>query len=373
MKIGFDAKRLFHNFTGLGNYSRSLVRNLHRYSPESLDLHFYAPKTSDHPRVREFLNSQKYTVHTKGTGPSALWRSYGIRKDLVTEGLDIYHGLSHELPFGIRKTRITSVVSMHDLIFLRYPDFYPYLDRQIYHKKFSYAARHADKIIAISESTKADLVNYFGTDPDKIEVIYQACDEQFYVRKPEEEIRASLNKYQLPDTYLLYVGSVTDRKNLLNLVKAIEILPESIKLPLVIIGQGKSYMSKVKEYIHQKGLEKLFLFCERTDFADFPSIYQQAQAFIYPSFFEGFGIPIIEALWSETPVISSKTSSMPEAGGPGSLYIDPDKVEDISQAIEKVLVDSELAVSMKDTGKTFVQQFHGNQLTNQLLNFYRSL
>lgn len=373
MKIGFDAKRLFHNFTGLGNYSRSLVKNLHRYTEEELELHLYSPRLSEHQRVQEFLNTPAYSVHDKGQNSSILWRSSGIKKDLKQTGIDIYHGLSHELPIGIKGTGIKTVVSMHDLIFLTYPSYYSFIDRQVYNWKFAYAAKHADRVLAISESTKKDLIHYYQTAPEKIEVLYQACDEQFYEKKTPVEIQACQKRHKLPESYLLYVGSIIERKNLLQIVKAIELLPTSLKVPLVILGHGKAYLEKVRTYIARKGMESLFVFCEQVPFSDFPAIYQQARMFIYPSFYEGFGIPIIEALWSETPVISANTSSLPEAGGPDSLYIDPNEPAELADAIEKILTDDQLSQEMSLAGKAYVQKFHGRSLSQELVKIYKSL
>ncbi|MEL6251303.1 MAG: glycosyltransferase family 1 protein [Bacteroidota bacterium] len=369
MKVGFDAKRLFHNFTGLGNYSRSLLSNLSQYANKEWELHLYSPKLPSHVRVQEFL-TEPYHQHN---GKGMLWRSRGICKDLQRDGIDIYHGLSHEIPIGLGEKGIKSVVSMHDLIFLHHPHLYPFIDRKIYNWKFKYAAEHADKILAISESTKADLIHFYQTPEEKIEVLYQACDEQFYRLNSRAENQLILDKHQLPKDYLLYVGSIIERKNLLGLVQAIEMLPADLKIPLLIVGEGKSYKQKVQEYIAQKKLEKLFVFCEGVPFADFPALYQEAKALIYPSHFEGFGIPVIEALWSHTPVITSQTSSLPEAGGPNSLYIDPKKIEEISAAIGKVLTDEKLASQMIEKGADYVKRFHGKTLTKQLENIYNSL
>ncbi|MEM6803378.1 MAG: glycosyltransferase family 1 protein [Bacteroidota bacterium] len=370
MKIGFDAKRLFHNFTGLGNYSRSLIRNLSQYANEDIDIHLYTPKTSLHQRLSYFRDN--YPVHTNAD-KKILWRTKRIVSDLLKDKMDIYHGLSHEIPWGIGRKGIKTLVSMHDLIFLRYPDFYPLIDRRIYDWKFRYAAKHADQVLAISESTKADLVSYYNISPQKVQVLYQACDEQFYHLYEQDELEKCLEKHKLPAQYLLYVGSITERKNLLGLVQAIELLPSSLQIPLVILGQGKAYKAKVQEYIERKALGKLFVFCEDVPFADFPHIYQAAKALIYPSFFEGFGIPIIEALWSKTPVICSSTSSMPEAGGPDSLYINPAMIEDIAVAIQRLLEDEQLPNEMREKGYEYVQKFHGQKLSLELLEVYKHM
>jgi glycosyltransferase involved in cell wall biosynthesis len=371
MKIGFDAKRLFNNFTGLGNYSRALVYGLNEFYPEN-DLFLFTPRIIPNEEVKSFLDSSRYKVVSPRRN-SSFWRSFGCVKDINNLKLDIYHGLSHELPFGILKTKAKSVVTVHDLIYITYPFDFSLFDRQIYKLKSLYACQKADKIIAVSNSTKNDIINYFNISDSKVEVVYQSCHHSFKEMLNEEERREVLRKNDLPHNYMLYVGSVIERKNLLNLVKAIKLLKKENIPPLVVIGKGKKYLYKVKEYVKEHGLEKMVIFTSGISFVDLPAIYQNAKIFIYPSRYEGFGIPIIEALWSKTPVITSDISSLPEAAGPGAFYCNPESAESISEGIQKILSDKAYSDELVVKGFEHVQQFEDKNNADKLMEVYKSI
>ena len=367
-RIGFDAKRLFNNFTGLGNYSRTLVQNLANYFPEN-DYYLFTPKVVKNGETQFFLNSPLFTVQQPRHGWPAWWRTAGIKKDLRKHHIQLFHGLSHEIPVGIRKTGIKSVVTIHDLLFKRFTGQYNAADRYIYDLKFRYACRNADRIIAISEATKTDIMNDYGIPEEKIRVVYQSCNERFMQERSNRTIDQMLAKYNLPRDYLLYVGAIVERKNLLGVVKALEILPASVDLPLVVVGRGGQYEMEVKNYLSAANLAGRVLFIQ-PDFADLPPLYQQADVFVYPSFGEGFGIPILEALFSETPVVTSNLSSLPEAAGPHSCLIDPASPEAIAAGIEKVLTDSDYRSTMIREGYQYAQRFKGEPLTRQLMGIY---
>ena len=371
LRIGFDAKRLFTNYTGLGNYSRTLVRNLAEYYPEH-SYSLFSPRIQDNSETRFFLTSPFFNVYTPGQRAGAYYRSFGIKKALKKYKIQLYHGLSHEIPFGIRSTGVRSIVTIHDLIFRKYPRQYKFVDRNIYDLKFSYACLHADRIIAISECTKKDIVEYYQMDPDTIEVIYQSCHDRFMQEKSPKILEQISGKYQLPEQYLLYVGSVIERKNLLGIVKAIQQLPSELKLPLVVVGQGMAYKKNVQRYIYSHNLEKWVIFIDVLP-EDLPAIYQKATIFIYPSLYEGFGIPVLEALFSKTPVITSNISSLPEAGGPHSWQVDPNDPGQIAMGIEKILTDEDLRKKMIQKSFEYAQKFLGGKLTAQLLNLYQKV
>lgn len=370
LRIGFDAKRAFCNTTGLGNYSRSVITSLAQHYPDYKYI-LYTTKAPKNERTAGLWNP----VFSRVTPPmpflKSLWRSRLILSRLVKDKLDIYHGLSHELPVGIHKTGIKTVVTIHDLIFLRYPGYYKAIDRKIYERKIKYACRHADLVIAVSEQTKRDLISFFSVPPGKIEVVYQACDPVFQQRKDQQGLRSVKEKYQLPDRYLLSVGTIEERKNLLLTVKAL--LHTPLDIPLVVIGKVTSYALEVKQFIKENGLESRILFPERVAFEDLPAIYQQASIFIYPSRFEGFGIPILEALYSGVPVIAATGSCLEEAGGPGSRYVDPDDVTGMSTAINNILSDKLLQTEMIKSGLSFAARFSEQDHAAQLIRHYSDL
>lgn len=370
-RIGYDAKRLFNNFTGLGNYSRTLLQDLAIYQPDN-EYFLYTPKLTSNSETQHFLKSPMYTVHTPRHPFAAYWRTWGIKRDLKRHDIDIFHGLSHEIPLGLPLTGIKSVVTMHDLIYKRHPELYPWLDRHLYDYKYRYACEQADCIVAISESTKRDIVEFYGIAPDKIKVIYQSCHERFARDRSQKTIDHVLKKYALPSEYLFYVGSVIPRKNLLNIVKAMRLLPPALQLPLVVVGEGQAYYDTVKDYIRAHGLTQRVHFI-RPDFVDLPALYQQADIFLYPSFYEGFGIPILEAMLSEAPVITSNVSSLPEAAGPDSALVDPHSPEAIAEAIERILTDTVYRQNMVRKGFEYARRFNGEDLTQQLMGVYETV
>ncbi len=375
-KIAFDAKRIFNNQTGLGNYSRTLLDNLYRFFPEQAYL-LYTPRLPD----RSNKYAEQFTTKTANTRFKHIWRSYSIRKDLERDAIDLYHGLSNEIPFWLKNTK--TVVTIHDVIFKVLPHTYPQLDRWLYEEKTKYACKYAHKIIAISEQTKADLIKFYGTDPTKIEVIYQPCQPIFYEEeKVVDKLGDNFSLFpnlnylnELPSAYILYVGSIIERKNLLSVVKAIQQLPESQRIPLVVVGNGKRYKKKVQTYIIENHLEKWIIWItDLTSVQALKHIYEKAQLLIYPSYYEGFGLPIVEAMLCGIPVITSNVSALKEAGGDAAKLIDPNDVPAMSAAIQEILGDSNLQRWMGEKGRSAaLKKFDPKRLTAEVMKVYQRL
>ena len=372
MKIGFDAKRAFHNFRGLGNYSRTLLDGLAKYFPENEYVLFTPPFKDE--RANAFMRTH---ANFKIVGPEgilktvpSLWRSVLLARDLKHEDLDIYHGLSHELPPFV-KARTKCVVTMHDLIFLRYPEFFPWIDRKIYFRKFTHSIERADLILAICEQTKNDLMEILKAPEQKIVVAYQSCDPIFYAGHPETENNEVIRRYGIQKEFILSVGAFEERKNQLGLIEAYKCLKED--LDLVFIGKGAAYKKLMQAKLREHGLENRAHFLENVLHQDLPHFYQQALVMVYPSFFEGFGLPIVEALFSGCPVVTSEGSCFPEAGGPKTLYVNPKKTDDLAEAIQKILRSSELRQDMIQSGRDYVQRFHQMKTTQHLMARYREV
>ncbi|AYF44187.1 glycosyltransferase, group 1 family protein [Halobacteriovorax sp. BALOs_7] len=376
MKIGFDAKRAFHNFRGLGNYSRDLIASLSRYHTEH-SYYLFTPDFNDDRAIHWLdqynnLNVVRPKDFVSRKFPAS-WRSFKVAQEAKDLELDIFHGLSHELPQGIEKTGIKTVVTIHDLLFLRFPQNFKWLDRQVYFKKIKYATEVADVVIAICEQTKTDLINYLGCPAEKIRVVYQTCNPRFYSPIPVEKQVATVERYGIHDKFILYVGAIEPNKNTMTLVKAYADLKKSINHKLVIVGNGGKYKKQVESYIHSKGLEDRVIILSNVTNDDLPAFYQRSDLFCFPSFFEGFGIPIIEALFSKTPVITSKGSVFPEAGGPNTIYVDPNNKQELSEQISNVLTNHDLAFEMVEMGRNFVEKFHRRQTAQNLVDLYNSL
>lgn len=371
MNIGFEAKRVFHNKTGLGNYSRDLIRILSTYFPEN-NYFLYNPKKNkeslfitQNTNVIEKLPSNLIDKQLKN-----IWRQKTVIRDLLKDNITLFHGLSGEIPTGLKKNKIKSVVTIHDLIFLRYPELYSVIDRKVHLIKFKKAAKNADLIIAISEQTKKDIMFYLGIDSSKIKVIYQGCQsvfKEFYSEKEKEEVAI---KFNLPSKFILNVGTIEARKNALTIVKSIK----NTNLTLVLIGKETAYADKIKEYIKDNNLEGKVIFLKGLSNRELAIVYQLACIFVYPSIFEGFGIPIIESLYSKTPVITSGQGVFPEAGGPNSLYLENMYDEDeLYIKINSILQNENLKTQMVEKGFEFVQKFNDEIIAKEVIEAYSSL
>jgi glycosyltransferase involved in cell wall biosynthesis len=372
MKIGFDAKRAIQNNTGLGNYSRYIIEILSKYYPDNHYI-LFAPRKKENSRLKTILSRANISfVFPRGISKlfSSLWRIFGIKKNIHENNIAIFHGLSNELPAGIRKTGIKTIVTIHDLIFLRYPKYYKPIDRFIYRLKFKQSCKKADKIIAVSECTKREIISFFHIPEEKIKVVYQGCHPNFHIKVSEDKKKAIAKKYCLPSRFLLNVGSIEARKNLLLAVKALKNIPEDIHL--VAVGKYTPYQKKVEKYAQKSGLQSRLHILNNVTFDDLPTIYQSAMLFVYPSFFEGFGIPVIEALTTGLPVIAATGSCLEEAGGKCSIYVNPENDIELSVHIMKVLNNKELSNIMVEAGKEYVKRFSENNIASGIMNIYES-
>jgi glycosyltransferase involved in cell wall biosynthesis len=365
MTIGFDAKRAFQNFTGLGNYSRFVIEALLQYEPQN-QYFAYSPKKNASVHFSENLKIQT----PKSKILSSIWRSWLIINDLKKDNINIFHGLSNEIPFQIRQKKIKSVVTIHDLIFERYPELYPAIDRFFYQKKFRYACQNADAIVAISQQTKRDIIDFYQIPAERIVVIYQDCQEIYKNIFPEKDNKI-LEKYHLSKPYILCVSSFSERKNQKRLVEAFRML--GLKdFELILVGNQSNYSDEILENIHQKGDKNIHIL-DGVPSADLPTLYQQSSLVVYPSFFEGFGIPIIEALHSGVPVVAASGSCMEEAGGKATLYANPLDTNDLAHKMQEILSNEFLQKKLIEEGKTQVKKFTPQNIAHQLNELYLSL
>ena len=376
MKVGFDAKRFFNNFTGLGNYSRFVISSLSQHAPEN-EYFLYSPKVKSHSEFSSILERSNIKIIDapaiyRNLKITSLWRTWGVSKEPSVKVLDVFHGLSHELPLGMPAT-VKKVVTVHDLIFIRYPELYNPLDAFIYKSKVKAACGQADKILATSFQTKNDVVDFLKIEPAKIEVVYQGCHHSFKRKFDTEEIQKIKTKYNLPKDYILNVGTIEERKNVLLLIKALSLLPPDQKSHVVIIGRPTKYKNRIIDEAQRLGVAEWVIFLHNVSFTDLPAIYQGARTFVYPSIFEGFGIPIVEALESSVPVIAATGSCLGEAGGPGSIYVNPNNEEELASELGQVLGDEQLRQQMILTGKKHLTQFEPGVISRQLNSLYSQL
>ena len=314
MIVGIDAKRVVRNGTGLGSYGRTLVNDLIRLGDDDMQLRLYAPDEGRDELRGQLIEGVQFCL-PKGR-PSALrkawWRSRGVVGDLLRDGVTVYHGLSGELPVGLRRAGIRGIVTIHD-----------------------YA--------------------------DRIKVIYQSFSPQFSMNISSEQKTEVRTRYKLPSRYILNVGTIEERKNLALAVEALELLPQDIHL--VAVGRQTDYVKKLP---HSERLHLL----SGVPNKDLAAIYAMAEAFVYPSRYEGFGIPIIEAIAAGLPVVACTGSCLEEAGGPDSLYVGPDDVFGMADALKISLRGARGRQERIARSREYIRRFEGNDVAAQVRALY---
>jgi glycosyltransferase involved in cell wall biosynthesis len=363
MRIGFDAKRAFLNASGLGNYSRNTINALHRYSKNNKYV-LYSPEIKE----SLFENYREFEVHSPESSISKifkpLWRSYSAHL-LKKHKIDLFHGLSNELP---HKIKVPAVVTIHDLIFIRFPGFYKTIDRKIYQNKVKYACSSAQKIIAISEQTKEDIIRFFNVEPVKIEVIYQSVSPVFFERNDSENLYA---KYNLSEQFILSVGTLEPRKNQLAILKALH--SEKINSQVVFVGKPTSYINKMNDYIRANKLGKQVLFLNNIPENDLAGLYRQAFLSVYISHFEGFGLPVIESMACGCPVITSNVSCLPETAGGAAILCTPNDIDELGFQIKTLLENENLRNDLILKGYERARLFHPEYFAEKMISLYQGI
>ena len=396
MVIGFDAKRAFRNNTGLGNYSRGVIGQLTVNSEqiivngEQLTVVLYTPSVKG--RYEHYFEGVK-VVEPKGMWKAmrSVWRSVGVSRAAKRDGVELFHGLSHELPYGLPKG-VKKVVTMHDLIVFRFPEFFKPADRVIHRLKMRHACKVADIVVAISEQTKKDLMEFLGVPEEKIRVVYQSCDDIFWgvnneqITDNSEQITAVREKYGLPERYIICVGTLEERKNQLRVIEAMERVNEELRIKneelpdevgLVLVGRARGdYGQRVLEKVKgERSKVKGNRFCVLTgaDFKDFPALYAGAVASVYMSRFEGFGIPVLESMCCDCPVVTSNVSSMPEAGGEAALLAAPEDVDAIAAHLLRLCTDEAFRQEWIEKGRQQRRTFAPEKVSADMMEVYKSL
>ena len=380
LRIGLDAKRIVRNGTGLGSYGRTLVNDL--AARQELDLRLYVPdlgrddlrgQVPERQNLHYCLPNYSLTSHLLPLTSlrKSQWRSRSIVSQLQDDRVDVFHGLSGELPVGIRRAGIKTVVTIHDLIFLRHPEYYNWIDTKIYAWKFRQTLREADRIVAISECTKRDIMELGGVDDSKIDLIYQSCAPRFSAEADPQKAEEVRQRYQLPARYVLSVGSIEERKNTLLALKALHWLPGEVHL--VLVGRSTGYLRRLVAYANKTNLASRLHLLHGVPDDDLPAIYARADVFVYPSRYEGFGIPIIEAIRMGLPVVGCTGSCLEEAGGPDNLYVDADDAEAMAQALSRLMRGAEDREQRIGRSQAYIRRFENQDAARQFADLYASL
>lgn len=358
MKIGYDAKRAFMNFTGLGVYSRNIIN----FIAKSHRVFLYSPKLSI-PFVSESETASLRKMNDAlPKWISGFWRSVYLPKIINSDALDIYHGLSAELPYGL-DSRVKKVVTIHDLLFERYPSDYPCIDRFFAKRKAKYACQSADKIVAVSESTRDDIVHFYQISPEKIVVIPVSIEiSTGYAHKRLHE-----------RPYIICVSSFIGRKNQALLIQAFQNVCGAKSIDLLLIGRGRDYLNECKNLVSHEFKNRI-LFKSSVSNEELTSYYQHALFSVYPSKYEGFGIPIIESIGYECPILVSDNKTHLEVGQDYVSYFANDNQESLELELLSIIENRQVLKDTQMTRRKELLDKYKPEIVNQNLIFlYQSL
>jgi glycosyltransferase involved in cell wall biosynthesis len=367
MRVAIDVRKL-HDF-GVGTYIRNLLRYLARL--DSSTEYVLLCRRSDlgiaaqlGPNFRAVLESS---------------RGYSIREQLhvpwvlMREKPDVYHAPHYVLPLAVPSR---SVVTIHDCIHLMFPQYLPNRMAHVYARVSMWgSAKRSNRILTVSEASKRDIIRFFNVKPDKVVVVYNAIDERFWTRPTEEEVTRVRERYQLQHRFVLYVGNIKPHKNLVRLIQAFERLRKEPfdELTLLIIGDEISKLPALRHAVHKYKLHKQVRFLGFVPDKTLAVLYHLASVFVFPSLYEGFGLPPLEAMASGTPVVTSNVSSMPEVAGDAALLVDPYQVESIVDALRRVLTDSALADDLRHKGLVRARGFSWERSVARTLALYQEV
>ncbi len=381
MKIGFDIRTLMDaKYSGVSEYTLNLVKALLDNDQKNEYVLFYNSYCDVSSRLPSF--NQKNVRVEKKSYPNKVF-NYLLQKGLnwpkVDRLLKVDLFFMPHLNFISLSGQAKSVITVHDLSFLRYPEFFSWR-KNFWHRMLGIRRllHKFDRIVAVSESTKADVIDLCSIPPEKITVIRSAINPMFVNSRIESDRAIKIReKYKLPKQYLLYLGTIEPRKNIEGLIGAYDIFRsnnQGSSINKLVLAGGWGWKSgSVKSAWRNSNYRNDIIFLDYIDADDRPYIYRSASLFIYPSFYEGFGFPPLEAMSCGVPVITSASSSLPETVGRGALLVDPYNITDIANAMAEVLNNNNLRLNLKNQGLIQAERFNWQNTAQKYLELFGGL
>ncbi len=351
MRIGIDARKI-HDY-GIGTYIRNLLRHLARLDHETEFVIFCRPD-----EVSSLgLLGPNFRAVAETSGNYSFAEQLRIPLALRRERITLFHAPHYVLPPLVP---CRSVVTIHDCIHLMFPEYLSNRFAPAYARaSIMMAARRATRVMTVSESSKRDILRFVNIPADKIDVIYNAYDERFSLEPKEEDVARVRERYQLHGQFVLYAGNVKPHKNIERLIQAFHLLRSRgmEHLKLVLIGDEISRYAALRRSVHQHQLHKYVRFLGYLPQETLAIMYRLAGVFVFPSLYEGFGLPPLEAMASGAPVVTSNVSSLPEVAGDAAVLVDPYDPEAIADAIHRVLTSEQLRCELRRKGLARAGQF----------------
>jgi len=377
IRIGIDISRTIEEAMGVGYYAKNLVHALAKVDSEN-DYLLYGIFYDCYPRGWKraaIPKSHNFRLHQKNSLSWLVrkrWENGGRYKEKLLGGIDILHSTAYTMP-PVSKTKV--VVTIHDLSCFVYPQYHTEANYQFVTRNVHQAARRASFIIADSENTKREIMRFLHVPEEKIEVIYLAAEEGFDEKRSAESIAQIRNKYRIEKPYFFAVGSIEPRKNLASALIAFKALVEIRKIDYqFVIAGGKGWENEsFYQLLKKLKIDDYLVFAGYIPEEDLPALYQGAEVFVYPSFYEGFGLPVLEAMSSGTPVVTSNTSSLPEVAGDAALLVNPAEIFDLYEAMEALVTSPSLREELRGKGLEQSKKFTWEKTACQTLEIYRKI
>lgn len=365
-RFGLDARLTYYRQGGITQYIYHLIRELAVLDADNTYLILQSRK--DRRNLADAPNQRRVACWTPA---HHRFERSALAVELLPHRLDLLHSPDFIPP---RSGRFRKVITIHDLAFLLYPDILTPDSRRYYNHQIHDAAAQADHIIVVSEATRQDVIGMLNVSPDKVTAIPEAADERYKPLQPAE-IERVRQAHHLPEGYLLFVGTYEPRKNLGGLLRAYDQLRAELRdaPPLVIAGHRGWLYDHLFRLSEQLDLTKRIIWLENPPNADLPALYNGARLFCLPSFYEGFGIPALEAMACGTPVVASERGSLPEVVGDAGLLVNPDDPASIAAGLHRVLTDADLPDLLRRRGLERVRLFTWQETARQTLAIYHTI
>jgi glycosyltransferase involved in cell wall biosynthesis len=374
MRIGFDLRPFLKEETGVGVYFRNLLLSLSQIDKDNTYFLFSASLKDRFPSSKIPPFSERHFVDT----PLPVKLMNFLWNKLAWPPLDYFFGQSLDLTHSpsplILPTRGKKVVTVHDLFFAEFPQQVDRKTRRYFSRRVDHSLLRADGIIAVSRFTRNQLLRRLTLDEEKVQVIYHGLNPRFQSKVSEEEIGETREKHSLPSDFILFVGGLEPRKNLIRLIQALQIIhTRHGKIPLVIVGPRGILQEKLERKIQEQRLRSWVRVTGYLPVEELRVLYRLATVFAFPSLCEGFGLPLLEAMASDLPIAASQASAIPEVAQDAALYFHPEDPESIAEKIILILEDESLRQSLIAKGKRRVLDFDWNVSAAETLRFYQTV
>jgi glycosyltransferase involved in cell wall biosynthesis len=368
--VGINCRYLQFFFTGIEVYLLNLLKGLEKVGTGNF-LFFECARGP----LKKVTSSQRMEYYrskfpAKKTFFRILWEQFFLAYEVKKHKCKVFHGPSYMVPF-VKSCKY--VITIHDLSWFYYPESFTFFNKLYFRLFLSRSIRKADRIIVISDSTKKDLEKFYDVDPAKVRRIYYGCDRSFRKIEDQAELKRVKVKYDLPDKFVLAVSTLLPRKNFVGIIKAFSRICHETEAKLVVIGKKGWLYKDIFKTVKDLSLQDKVIFTGYIDNEELPYVYNLAELFVFPSFYEGFGLPPLEAMACGCPVLTSNVSAIPEVVGDAAILVDPNSVEEIAQGMERLLVDKELRDCLVKKGLQRSKLFSWEKCAEETSKVYSEL